>query len=405
MLRVFIQHAREGMKLAMPVLHPRTGKVLLKPGFVLDDRLIEKLRELAVSECWVEYPSNEEIRHYISPVIQQRKAEVTSLIADLFEGVHHDAHARLDFVEYRRVLRSLIEELALDPEAAAYFTEMGGTCNNELRHASEVCFLSILLGMKLRDYIAHERPRLPKKDACNVVALGIGAMVHDIGKRDLDEETRTRCHVTADESDPRWQEHVTIGFRMLSGSIRPASAGIILQHHQYFDGSGFPREIETEDDEARGMHGSEIHVFARIVCVANHFDRLRRRPDGSMMPRVRVLRQMLDGQFTPRFDPVILHMLPQVAPAYPPGSMVRLSNHEHAVVVGWDPRHPCRPPVRILPPNVLAGDTMEQPGERIELLQQTDLAIVEHDGFDVAADNFDLAEYLPHEPEEQRDAA
>jgi HD-GYP domain-containing protein (c-di-GMP phosphodiesterase class II) len=393
------------MTLALPVLHPRAGTVLLRSGFVLNDRMVRKLRELAVTECWVAYPSTDEICRFVSPRIQMRKGQVTGLIATMFETLHQDAHAKLEFTEYRRVLRALIEELAMDSTAAAYFTEMGGTCSNELRHASEVCFLSILLGMHLREYLVHERARLNAKHARDVLSLGIGAIVHDIGKMQLDEDIRVRCHVTADETDPAWQDHVAMGYRMLSGTVRPAAAGVILQHHQYHDGSGFPREMENPDGTKRGLKGREIHVFARIVNVANHFDRLRRRPDGSMMPRVRALRQMLKGPFTPRFDPVVLHALPQVAPAYPPGSLVRLSNGEHAVVVDWDPAHPCRPTVRPVHPDVLLRGETDQPGERIELREQRDLVIVEHDGFAVGAENFDLDDFASASTKDRRDAA
>jgi len=388
------------MTLAMPVLHPRSGNILLKAGFELNDRLIRKLRELSVTECWVEYPSTDDICRFISPSIQQRKSELTSLIAGLFDTLHQDAHAKLEFSEYRRVLRSLIEELVTDPMAAAYFAEMGGTCGNELRHASEVCFLSILLGLHLREYLIHERSRLGATQAREVLSLGLGAIVHDIGKLQLDEDVLYRCHVTADESNPAWQSHVAIGHRMLSGTIRPAAAGVILQHHQYFDGTGFPKEVALSEGGRRGLQGREIHVFARIVNVANHFDRLRRRHDGSMMPRVRVLRQMLDGPLTPRFDPVVLQALPQVAPAYPPGSMVRLTTGEYAVVVDWDPAAPCRPVVRFIHPDVLLRGEPDRPGERVDLREEPDLHIIEHDGFDVSEDNFDLDDSLPADERE-----
>lgn len=394
------------MKLAMPLLHPRTGTVLLKSGFKLSDRLIRKLRDMHVTECWVAYPSTDEICRFISPRIQQRKERMTNIIAQLFETLHQDAHAKLEFTEYRNVLRSLIEELAQDPTAAAYFTEMGGSYNNELRHASEVAFLSILLGLNLREYLVQERSRLGPNEARDVLSLAIGAIVHDIGKMPLDKSIRESCHVTADESDPEWQSHATVGHSMLSGSIRPAAAGVILQHHQYFDGSGFPRDVEEPDGTFRGQVGREIHVFARIVNVANHFDRLRRRPDGSMMPRVRVLRQMLNGPFTSRFDPVVLQALLRVAPVYPPGSMVRLSNGEYAVVVDWTPDQPCRPAVRIINREMFLQAEPEEPGARIELIAEPDLTIVEQDSFDVEADNFDPADFVPSvSGDEQRDAA
>src|SRR5207247_1230985 len=94
-------------------------------------------------------------------------------------------------------------------------------------------------------------------------------------------------------------------------------------------------------------------VFARIVCLANHFDRLRQLGDGSVQPRVRVLKQMISTTLATRFDPVILGALPLVVPAFPPGSMVRLNTGDMAVVTNWHPEAPCQPVVQVISDDVL----------------------------------------------------
>jgi hypothetical protein len=147
------------------------------------------------------------------------------------------------------------------------------------------------------------------------------------------------------------------------------------------------------DGVQRGLAGEDIHVFARIACVANHFDRLRRPFEGPPQPRVRVLRTMLGTAIASRFDPVILATLPSVVPAYPPGSIIKLSNGLRAVVIRWHTEAPCQPTVQLLdesgnhPDTTLAETTVNH---EFDLRQQPDLRIVEHDDVDVSGDNFRL---------------
>jgi HD-GYP domain-containing protein (c-di-GMP phosphodiesterase class II) len=389
MLRVPIDQAQPGMKLAMQVRHPRTGHRLLNEDFELDEHLIAKLAELGVHEIWIQYPNTDQIKEYLSPAVVEQHGRMASMIAAAFNEVHQGAHAQLDFPRYRQTLRDLIEALVGEPTSAAYILEMGGTAGSDLRHAAEVCFLSVLLGLKLQGYLVVQRKRLPPSHARNVISLGLGAMIHDIGMTLIDEEVRRRYEKTRDEQDEAWRRHVIVGHHLVSGSISPAAAGTVLHHHQHYDGSGFPVR-EDEEGRLRGLIGEEIHVFARIVCLANHFDRLRRPADGTIRPRVSVMRQMLASELSQRFDPVVLATLPLVVPAYPPGSIVTLNDGQRALVRHWHPDSPCQPTVSPLDDQGLP--VLDAHGEpvSIDLRQRPELLVVEQDGQDVSHDNFRL---------------
>lgn len=389
MLRVPIHQALSGMRLALPIQDPHRATMLLCEGYVLDDALVRKLVELQIGDIWIHYPNTEQIKQFISPAVLNQQSRLIGMMADTFDQVHREAHAPIDFSCYRKTIQSLIEALVSEPTAASYIVEMGGAAANNLRHSSEVCFLSILMGLKLQGYLIQQRKRLRPKDARDVVALGIGAMLHDIGYVKLGPEVRERYERTRDESDLQWRKHVRYGHRMISGSIPPAAAGVVLHHHQHFDGSGFPISM-GRDGRPRGLAGDSIHVFARIACVANHFDRLRRADDGTITPRVRVLNRMLTGPLTSRFDPVVLAVLPLVVPAYPPGSIVTLNSGQKAVVVAWHPEAPCQPTLQLTqmsgPRPSLADEVM--PG--FDLRHRTDLMVIESEGQRVQADNFRL---------------
>ena len=63
------------------------------------------------------------------------------------------------------------------------------------------------------------------------------------------------------------KSHATIGYKMLSHSKRDvlqAAATIAHQHHERWDGAGYPQ----------GLRGDEIHIFGRIVTLADVFDAL-----------------------------------------------------------------------------------------------------------------------------------
>jgi HD-GYP domain-containing protein (c-di-GMP phosphodiesterase class II) len=387
MLRITISHAQPGMVLALPVHRLLTSQVLLRTGFTLDSPTIAKLAQLQVGELWIEYPPTAVLRERISPALQQANAGVTQMMASLFDRVKGDACAALDFNLYRHSVLDLMETIRDDSDAAAFVVDIAGAGDCAARHAATVCFISLLLGMKLQGYLISQRKRLSPFNAKRVDSLGVGAMLHDLGLLHLPEEAQARYFAGHDEDDPVVQNHVDIGYQMVTGRIDPSAATVVFQHHQHYDGSGYPRRNEA--DPTSGIKGRNIHVLARITAVADQFDHRRHLADGSHAPRVKVLRDIILGSLSSWFDPVVLLALPAVCPPYSPGSVVGLSDGRRAVVMDWDPREPCRPTVQIMEDDATARRHRGEP-EQIDLRAVKELEIVEQDGEPVAMHNFEL---------------
>jgi len=391
MLRVPITYAKPGMMLAMPIRHPqRPEHLLLQAGYELDQAAIGRLRELRLREVWIRYPNLEFIGKYINPHILEEQAKVGKAIGGALESVMRDATAKLPYPAFKSTIRDFIDKLLDDPQAAIFIEEISETDEPLLRHSCSVCFLSLLMGLKLEGYLVQQRRRLAAHRAKDVVNLGVGAMLHDVGMMRIDPKARQRWLESHDETDPAWREHVIVGYQLVQGHIEPSAAAAVLHHHQRYDGSGFP--VRREDDGVlRGLVGERIHIFPRIVATADLFDRMRHPPDRSTpTPVVRALRRMQSPEIASRMDPMTYKALIAVTPPYPPGSLVTLSNGVRGVVIEWHPSDPCRPVVQAL------GDISEDhakkgaapDAERFDLRRDRKLHVVEAEGERVLEDNF-----------------
>jgi HD-GYP domain-containing protein (c-di-GMP phosphodiesterase class II) len=392
MLRVPIAYAKPGMVLAMPIFHPkRHDTVLLKAGMGLDERTVARLTELRIKEFWIRYPGMEELSEFVSPEVAEAHAEVTYKVAEAFETINASQHARLDYSDYRTAISSLLTRLAQNPKAALFVQEMADTGQPGLRHSSSVCMMALLMGLKLEDYLISQRTRVGVTNARDVTSLGLGAMLHDVGMLRLPADVLERWNRAQDESDPAWRQHVILGYDMVRDTAGPAASGIVLHHHQKFDGTGFPRRRRL-DGGLESVAGNDIHVFARIVAAADLFDRLRHPPGADESqpgaPVVRVLKAMLSPPHRDWLDPMVFRALLAVVPAYAPGTIVRLSTGQQAVVMEWFPEDPCRPTVQLIGDPMKDFDRPQEPGERISLRETPVVTVAIADDQDVAADNF-----------------
>jgi len=118
-------------------------------------------------------------------------------------------------------------------------------------HSERVTILSLLLGKKLNMGIE------------DLKLLRIGALLHDIGKIGVFGSILNKDEsLTSDEYDVI-KQHPIIGDKIISpvGLGKPVH-DIILQHHEWIDGSGYPY----------GIGSSEISYYSKIVSVADAFD-------------------------------------------------------------------------------------------------------------------------------------
>lgn len=405
MLRLPVDQAVPGMRLALPVLHPdKPEHTLLKPGAALDQPAIDRMREMRVKRIWIQYPPTDFLLQYASPKIIAEHGHMACRLSECFDTVASQAHAELEFGQYVDAVRSFAQAILDEPSAAVFLGDVLDHSSPIVAHSTNVCYLSLLMALKLDGYLISERPWAGPKRAQNVESLGVGAMLHDVGMLRLSEDVVEQFERTQDESDVRWQRHCALGFDAVRGKVPPTAASAVLHHHQRMDGSGFPKRPRAMGPP-RALAGSEIHIFARIIAMADVFDRVRNPPcsvrHGSVAhcppkaPTVRALKRVLELTRAGKLDAVVCKALMAVVPAFAPGSMVELNDGQSCVVTGWDPLQPCRPTVHVIPDPkdyLRVREPHEDPpelGPPIDLRRRRDLAVTTAEGQNVSRDVFD----------------
>jgi putative nucleotidyltransferase with HDIG domain len=135
-----------------------------------------------------------------------------------------------------------------------------------------------------------EQLELPPETRAAVLT---GALLHDVGKLFVDAEILEQPRALTADERRQVEKHPLCGHDIISTAVDPAVAEVVRDHHERWDGSGYPH----------GLAGEEISVAARVVAVADAFlamleDRPYRRPR-SATAAVRELRACSGTQFDP----------------------------------------------------------------------------------------------------------
>ena len=177
----------------------------------------------------------------------------------------------------------------------------------------------------------------------DMLDLGVGALLHDVGKLDIPFRYHHReDHFNAAENK-YYESHVATGTahaRRLG--LSSGASVVIAQHHEYSDGSGFPLGIDSD----------RTTVLSRIVALVNAYDNLCNplNPARAVTPHEAVAQLFAQGRN--RFDTATLGAFIKMMGVYPAGSVVQLTDDRFALVVGVSFSRGLRPRVLVHDPKV-----------------------------------------------------
>lgn len=382
MLLVDVGSLRPGMKLARPVIHPdRQDLLLLNEGYVLDAPMIAHLATHGIPYVWIAFPGLEEIEPQISKRVSESHIRLFEVLNRSIDKLERRVHVKTNISHYRRAVHHMLAEIVDDPFHDLITSQLR-LCGPRLAgHQANCAYLALLLGAHLSGYVRAQRRALPADVAENTAQLGLGALLHDVGKVAMPDELRNACILDEQAAWTEYQYHAQCGYQEVREHVSPVAANVVLHHHQRFDGRGFPAVSKSLRPDPEPLAEHRIHVFSRIVAVVDVFDHLLC-PGGKPVPALIAISQLRSDRFRGWFDPVIVEGLLRLVPPFMIGQIVELSDGRSAAVVANHPESPCRPTVKTLtaPPRELGSRADARP---LDLRMSRKLCIARVDGVDV----------------------
>lgn len=239
-------------------------------------------------------------------------------IAGVFLGTIVAARAYRRNALERTVLRPLTDqdplralELGLDPVVKAFLADLADKDEITHDHVIRTAEIAMCVG---------ERLQLPAHDLRH---LGLGALLHDLGKLEVPDEILNKPGRLTDEEFDVIKRHTIEGERLVSGSrVLVPLAPLVRHHHERLDGRGYPD----------GLAGHAIPQLARIISVCDAYDAMvhsRQYRDGMGSDKaVAILREHSGAQWDPE---VVDTLVSLVAEGQIPAALRVLATARHQI--------------------------------------------------------------------------
>lgn len=232
----------------------------------------------------------------------------------------------------KRAVQQIVDQVLNNESSIMGMTVLRDYDQYTFAHSVNVCIFSIALGKKLE---------LSKLE---LYELGMGALLHDIGKARMPIELTNKAGVLEEGEWEMIREHPTEGLLTLlemrgMGEVPFRTMLAAYEHHMKIDQTGYPKSMRERSPT----------LFSRIVAIADGFDAATTRRSYQANPWLpdAVLREMRDN---PKrgFDPLLVKAFISMTGFYPVGSLVVLDTFELAVVTEANAEAPHRPTVKII---------------------------------------------------------
>jgi putative nucleotidyltransferase with HDIG domain len=321
---VSIHTCEEGLILAKPIFD-QNSRVLLNEGSVLTLGFIHRLKAKNIHYVYVESEMTKDVE-VNDNISTNLRFETASKLNEVFSNLTNDKVGKNNTIGRVRLIRDLnqvfdkiMTEMNSSKHLLNLLTHMQFSLDKLFDHSVNVSLYALSIGKHLG------------LKASELQILGLGALFHDIGKLKLKEDVKK----TSSENKALWKSHPEVGFEMLrkESEFHLLIAHCAYQHHENIDGTGFPR----------GIKGNDIHLFAKIVSVAEAFDHLIAHK--SFLPHEAM--EIIVGRCYSRYDSKVIEAFKNAIAIYPIGVTVILNTGETGVVIGYNKKYPQRPKVRI----------------------------------------------------------
>ena len=282
---IAVDELQPGMVIARSI-YDDSYRLLVSGGVALDPRIIDRLKKQGFFQVYIEEAGTEDIvppelisdkvRHQANRVLN-RSFENVKTASELKHTTVKDVNKLLDegtqfrnmvqVSDFRTIIKNILDDLFTNNVALFEAPLFRGYLGRHYEHTLNTTILSVLIGKQYRF------------DFEELSVLGMGALLHDIGKMFIPSALDKSPDQYDEEESELIEQHPILGGKLL-GKIPQASFAEIAsveQHHENQDGTGYPRGLKgtnTEPLKHRPRGKGMIYRMAEILAVANTFDNL-----------------------------------------------------------------------------------------------------------------------------------
>ncbi len=313
-------------------IYNNKGQILLNEGVKLDEHLLKRLIEMNIHYIYIKDELTDDLKLHQTLPMEFRKKAIASIEKHFDEFERHRHFSNVLVLEKTaqsliRLVREIQAEIKNNLDLLTLLSDVYTYDNYIFTHSLNVTMYALAIGMKLN-----------LKDR-ELESLGLGAILHDVGKMKIPEEILFKPSQLTLEEYNEVKKHAEEGFELLRSipTVSLVAAHCAYQHHERLDGSGYPR----------GIKGNEIHHFGKIIAVADVFDAVtsNRVYRQAMLPHEGL--EILYAGSGKLYDKKMIEVFRQAVAVYPIGITVELNDGRKGVVSKQNLGLSDRPFVRI----------------------------------------------------------
>lgn len=260
------------------------------------------------------------------PQARQSHARGSALVRGFMDDIRFGRVLNVRAIE--ESVTDTVDSILRNPDAMMWLAQLRKKDQAHEQHCLNSCILAIAFGRHLG---------LPRDE---LQRLGICALLHDVGKLQIPDNVLNKTGPLSDAEMALMRKHTDFG-RVILMSARDLYHGAIdvaHSHHEWVDGSGYPR----------GLNGSQISPFAKMVTIVDTYDDIigehAYRDERTAFEALKEINSGRGKQFD---ESLIKHFIDMIG-VFPVGSIVELSSGEVGIVLAQTAGKPMLPRVVLL---------------------------------------------------------
>ncbi len=297
-------------------IYGNSGEILLTNGTALRASYITRLITLGIQGAYITDPLSHDLE--IASVLSDelRVKTVQGVKSAFLQSSMNSADNRKTERQAQLMHKSaedIVDEILAQSNVIMNMVDIKVYDDYTFYHCLNVTVLSVLVGLSL-DY---SREKLVK--------IAYAALLHDIGKVFIPVDIINKPGKLTDEEYEIVKKHPVDGYLYLREKygMTEISARGVYQHHERFDGGGYPKALA----------GGDISEFGRIIAVCDVYDALiSTRSYRKGLFAVEAMEYVMGGSGR-LFDPNIVQQFVRKVALFPVGTSVKLSNGVIALVL------------------------------------------------------------------------